>query len=606
MSIGNKIRILSDQTINQIAAGEVIENPACVVKELVENAIDAQATHISIEILSGGFQWIKISDNGSGMAPDDAALCLQRHATSKIFEAHDLFALTTMGFRGEALASIAAISKMKLLTALENSPAILLEVEGGKIHDIAPGARSRGTTVEVRSLFYNVPARKKFQKSVAASHAEITKGVTQLALAHPEVGFELIQKNHSQFSLPATPGEAFLIVLKRRASVLLGEEFLHSSHPLEMHEGNYQANGLIADPLHSRHNRSGQYLFVNRRPVFCPGISYAVRDAYGVRLAPDRHPIYLLHLSIPSELLDVNVHPQKKEIRLREESRVKHLLHSAVNTALLTHQSLTAESAISSSLPAIEKPFSFTADQRPDFSVPLFLKEEAAEICHREIAFDAEMRVIGLYRNYLLIEADSLPPPFSLHFSAVAWLDLRAVESRLQFDAMMRNSGTAALSQGLLIPLTVSYSRAEAQLLREYLGMIQKFGLQIREVGQTVFLIEAIPSFLQEWEVGIVLEEIIGQLQGIEPGMPLDEDKHRRLATCICKRVRSRKKSYHLTEATHLIKQLLQAEDPFHCPQGRKTLFYVREEEIESYFTRKAVLPHTVEALTERLEKGKT
>src|ERR1700722_17648934 len=197
-SMGNRIHLLSEQTINQIAAGEVIENPASVVKELIENGVDAGATHIRVEILSGGFQWIKISDDGSGMSPDEAVLSLQRHATSKIQNADDLFSLTTMGFRGEALASIAAISKMTLLTALESAPALRLEREGGKTIEGGPDVRARGTTIEVRSLFYNVPARKKFQKSAAASSAEITKVVTQLALAHPEVGFEFVQQNQVQ------------------------------------------------------------------------------------------------------------------------------------------------------------------------------------------------------------------------------------------------------------------------------------------------------------------------------------------------------------------------------------------------------------------------
>ncbi len=603
--MASKICILSDQTINQIAAGEVIENPASVIKELIENAIDAGATQISIEVLSGGFQGIKISDNGSGMSPDDAVLSLQRHATSKIVDADDLFALTTMGFRGEALASIAAISKMTLLTAMENAPAVLLEIEGGKIDHIAPSARTRGTTIEVRSLFYNVPARKKFQKSAAASSAEITKAVTQLALAHPEIGFELVQQRHSQFSLSSSNAEPFPLLLKRRVAVLLGEEFLNSTHVLEMDEGNYKANGLIGDPLFSRHNRSGQYLFVNRRPVFCSSISFAIRDAYGTRLSTDRHPVYLLHLSIPPELLDVNVHPQKKEIRLREEDMVKYALHSAVNHALSFNESPTQETFVPSfeiketSFPSISSP-------NPDFSAPLVFKEEINEVPHQEFSLDVGINIIGLYRHYFLVEAKSLPRPFSFDAPGIAWIDLLAVESRLQFEAMMRNAKASAhLSQGLLIPLTLSYSRAEAQLLSGHLEAIQKLGMQIREIGQTVFLIEAIPSFLEEGEVAIVFEEMIAVLQGIERGKSLTEDKNRRLAACICRQIRGRKKSYTVTEATHLIKELLQVDDPFHCPQGKRILFYVGEEELESHFTRKTASSHAIEAFAERFEEGK-
>lgn len=606
--MSHNIHILSDQTINQIAAGEVIENPASVVKELVENAIDAGATQILIEILAGGFQWIKISDNGSGMSPDDAVLCLQRHATSKIVSADDLFALKTMGFRGEALASIAAISKMTLLTALDNAPAVLLDIEGGKMHDIRPAARSRGTTVEIRALFYNVPARKKFQKSVAATRAEVTKTVIQLALAHPEIGVELIQQNQTQFSLPESSGEPFPMLLNRRAATLLGEEFLNFTCPLEMGEGNYKANGLIADPLYSRHNRSGQYLFVNRRPVFCYSISSAIRNAYGTRLNADRHPVYLLHLSMSPELLDVNVHPQKKEIRLREETILKYALHTAVNTALFSNEKRTLEDPRPMhSLSMNSEAMPVFADQEPNFSAPLVFKEEVSQSPHREFELNHEIAVIGLFRHYLLIEATSLPRPFSLTSPGIAWFDLLAVSSRLQFEAMMQRSETSpCLSQGLLIPLTLNFSRAEAELLKTHLEIIQKLGMQIREVGQTAFLIEAISPFLEEAEVKMVLDEMIGELQGMQSERSAGEDKNRRLALCICRRIRARKTSYTLSEATHLIKELLYAEDPFHCPQGKKTLFYVREEEIESYFARKTTASSAIEAFTERVEKGKT
>lgn len=621
--MARKIRVLSDQTINQIAAGEVIENPASVVKELIENAIDAGATHISIEILSGGFQGIKISDNGSGMSPDDAVLSLQRHATSKIVEADDLFALTTMGFRGEALASIAAISKMTLLTALENAPAVLLEIEGGKVHHVTPGARTRGTTIDVRSLFYNVPARKKFQKSAAASSAEITKTITQLALAHPEVGFELIQQRHSQFSLPSSNSEPFSLLLKKRAAVLLGDEFLSSTHLLEIEEGNYHATGLIGDPLFSRRNRSGQYLFVNRRPVFCPSISFAVRNAYGTRLGTERYPVYLLHLSIPPELLDVNVHPQKKEIRLREEARVKCALHSAVNHALFCSESRANEIPVKAGI-ANEVYFSRGARELshqhegqnflktlpsplPDFSAPLVFKEEINEAPQQEFSLEVGPNVIGRYRHYFLIEAKSLPPPFSFDAPGIVWVDLPAVESKLQFEAMIRNwKASASYSQGLLIPMTLSYSRAEAQLLSGHLGPIQKLGMQIREMGQTAFLIEAIPPFLEEGEVAPVFEEMIAELQGLEREKSLAEDKYRRLAACICRQVRNRKKNYTVTEAAHLIKELLQADDPFHCPQGKKILFYIGEEELENYFTRKTASSHAPQAVADSSEKRKT
>lgn len=591
--MASKIRVLSEQTINQIAAGEVIENPASVVKELVENAIDACAKQVTIEIFAGGFQSIKITDDGSGMSPDDAVLSLERHATSKIFSTDDLLSLSTMGFRGEALASIAAISKMTLTTALENSPAIALEMEGGKISHVGPAARTRGTTIEIRSLFYNVPARKKFQKSAAASSSEITKIITQLALAHPEIGIELIQQGRSLFSLPSSSGEDFLSLLKRRAKVLLNEEFLLSTYPFELKEGQCTGEGLIADPLIARHNRSGQYLFVNRRPVYCPAIAYAIRDAYGTRLASDRHPVYLLHLSIASALVDVNVHPQKKEIRLREESMLKYAIHSAVNAAL-GGQLSSQDFSLSASIPmaAFAETSRFSYQTASDFTGTLPLREELNLPSHPEIALTHELQTIGLHGNYLLIDARSLSTFFPLgserHCSGIVFADLPAIEARVQFDSLIKHAHTLPLSQGLLMPLTLSFSRADTQLLNANAEVVGQLGLQVRQIGDTVFLIEAIPPFLEEGEIQKILEELICELQGLEKEKSEEQKRLHKLSACICRRMRSRRKAYCLSEAVDLMHRLLRSSDPRHCPQGKLTLFQIKEEEIENYFTTKS------------------
>lgn len=565
----SKIQLLSEQTIDKIAAGEVIENPASVIKELVENSVDAGARRIAIEVYSGGFQKIIVTDDGMGMTREDALLCLKRHATSKIVDAGDLFSLITMGFRGEALASIAAISKMSLATAQEGSEAVVIEVEGGKIDKVSPHAHGRGTTIEVRSLFYNVPARKTFQKSTAACSAEITKVVTQLALAHPEIGFELVQQHRQMFSLPsASAEESEIDLLKRRAEVLLGKEFLQACHPLKMEDGPYKIVGLVGDPSYTRMNRSGQYLFVNRRPVSCPAIAYAVKDAYGTRLSEGKHPVYLLHVSISPELVDVNVHPQKKEVRLREESMVRYALHAAIDQALGVAKPVFVAS---------ESAFSY-----PDFSQPLVFKEEAAIEVPREEELFSEVQPVGMYGRYLIVDAKSCPS--LLEGQGVVWFDLAAIEARLHFDALMQSSQQPPLSQGLLIPLTLSFSRAEAQLLNSHLELVQELGIQIRELGQTVFIVEAVPPFLEEGQVKAALEEIHAELQGIEREKLLKDEKKRRLASSLMRRVRSDRKSYHLTQALHLVKQLFKAKDPLRCPQGKRIFFHITEKEIEDKF----------------------
>jgi len=578
--MANKIRVLSDLTINQIAAGEVVENPASVVKELVENAVDARAKHLKIEVMGGGFQLLKINDDGLGMTPDDAVLCLERHATSKIVDADDLHSLTTMGFRGEALASIASISKMRLLSATESAPAVEVEVEGGKVVHVGPSARARGTTIEVRSLFFNVPARKKFQKSPAASSAEITKIVTQLALAHPEVGFDLVQQNRSHFSLPASSGEDLITLLKRRSEALLGAEFLPACRDFSFKERDYEGWGLVASPEFSRYNRSGQYLFVNHRPVYCPAIAYAVRDAYGTRLNSDRHPVYLLHLSIPSNLVDVNVHPQKKEIRLREESMLKYALSNAVNAALGNNAPLGKE----------DVPFAsfFTQPIVSDFSHAFVFKEERDEPFIPVLPLDHPISLIGLYGSYLLVNAGSMPSSIfseeQRNFEGVVWIDLPAAEARIQFDALVRKAEENPVSQGLLLPISLSFSKAEAELLIAHLEMIQQLGLVIRQVGEFSFIIEGIPPFLKEGEVQSVLIEMIGELQGIEREKTQSEAALRRLAAHVSRKCRFNRQFYSHEEARLIVQKLVKTSDPLHCPQGKRTLFHIREDDIENYF----------------------
>nr|MBA2726763.1 DNA mismatch repair endonuclease MutL [Parachlamydiaceae bacterium] len=337
--MSSKIRVLSDDTINKIAAGEVIENPSSVVKELTENSIDAGATEITIEIREGGRQLIRISDNGCGMNGDDALLCLERHATSKLKAVDDIEALVTMGFRGEAMPSIASISKFTLLTrlsetAIEDQPGTMVIVDGGKIVKCCPVECSKGTTIEVKSIFFNVPVRRKFQKSPSYDAAEICRIVTLLALANPEIKFQLISNQETIISAPAFPKDSFQEALNERVQQILGNDFSRGLCPLTGMTGEYTLQGFLGLPASTKHNRTGQYLFINRRAVSSPLVSYAIREGYGTMLSTGRHPIYVLHLTMPGNLLDVNVHPQKREVRLRQEHVLKDLIIRSVSDSL--------------------------------------------------------------------------------------------------------------------------------------------------------------------------------------------------------------------------------------------------------------------------------
>lgn len=336
----SKIRVLSDHTINKIAAGEVIENPASVVKELVENSLDAGSTDICIEIQGGGRQMIRISDNGCGMNPDDALLCLERHATSKLREVEEIHSLSTMGFRGEAIPSIASISKFNLLTcpATEEGAApslgTMVMVDGGKIISCNPAARSQGTTIEVKALFFNVPVRKKFLKSPSVDANEILKTVSLLALGYPEIKFQLLSDGKSLLMAPPSRESSFAEKLGSRIETVLGSDFLQNSSLIEAKKDKITLEGVIGQPSNTRHNRTGQYLFINRRAVVSPLVAYAVKEGFGTSIATGRFPVFVLHLSVDGDLVDVNVHPQKREVRLRQEQLIKELITQAVRSGI--------------------------------------------------------------------------------------------------------------------------------------------------------------------------------------------------------------------------------------------------------------------------------
>jgi DNA mismatch repair protein MutL len=623
---------LSEETINKIAAGEVVEKPASVVKELVENSVDAGSSQIRIEILGGGYQLIRITDNGSGMSPEDALLSFERHATSKIAQVEDLFSLATMGFRGEAIASIAAVSKMTLLTAANPSLATCIEMEGGRLLYAEPGARAQGTTVEVRSLFYNVPARKKFQKTAPVSSAEITKIVTQLALAHPEVGFELIQQERSIFLTTPSLGISLTDLLVQRSEQLLGGDFRSNAFQLDLSQGPCDFKGIIGSPVHHRHNRSGQFLFVNRRPVICPLISYAIKDAYGTRLPTDRHPIYLLHISLPAHLIDVNVHPQKKEIRLREEKLLKESIQEAVSISLQRAESLIPKMVQKSvpgpcqspgieivreggSIVEIQSPSLTTQSQelslRPGNRFLNHFRYKTDEIRSLELLTEKEssdsrwipesfplrfqeareeeplqlpismseitqISPIGILSHYLLLDAAGLKLPGKAFSSGLILVDLRAAEAQVAFDSLLHSASIA--SQALLIPITLHLSLAEGALIDVHEEELRQFGIDVHACGKNTYLVNAIPPCVELDDTEQLIKELIETLEGSE------KKDRRHLARTVSRFARARKKIYMLQEGQELLKQLLRTSSPYLCPQGRPTLIHMSEDEIKAKF----------------------
>lgn len=539
------IHLLSDETINQIAAGEVIESPASVIKELVENALDAGARKIGIDITGGGLKLIRVSDDGIGMGREDAHLSIVRHATSKILHAHDLFHIATKGFRGEALASIASISKMTLMTARDGEVGTELEIEKGQVIKEAPCARAHGTTIEVRSLFYNVPARQKFQKAAAAIAAEIFRMVTVMSLGHPEVQFEL---NSNGRTVVKSLGQG----LQERAKELLGDEY---THLVQFEEGPLRFSGLIGAPTSTRTNKMGQYLYLNRRAVVSSQISEAVREGYGTRMDERRHPIFLLHLDVPPDLIDVNVHPQKLHVRLRKEE----LFRSKVKEAVV------------GALSKIEKPVSYSfqpVEVRYD-EMPL-LRESIPE---QALLFEekSHVQVLGRLGRFIFMQDGQ----------EMIFLDYEAARFRVIFENLEKES--KAEKQLLLIPFTIDLTSIEAAMVLTHLDAIDRVGFELRSIGKSSFMVEGIPPFVDEGDVKKVIAEMALHLQEFIGKHHYAEMRQKKLAQCAARYARH--KTYVSDEeAKRLYERLLACESPLHCPKGNPTMVHLNHDAIESLF----------------------
>lgn len=468
--MGN-IRVLSEGTINQIAAGEVIENPASVVKELIENSLDAGAKRIWVDIRGGGFQLIQVADDGVGMSRDDAVLSFERHATSKISSITDLNSLSTMGFRGEALASIAGVAKIELVTALEGRDATEVVVEGGAIRGVRAASRSRGTTIAVRSLFYNVPARKKFQKSISSITAEIHRLLFSEALARPDVGFELTFNDTVLLAVAPEEDFSFISNLEQRIEKVFDSSFLQGRRAVVAQKNGYEVHGWIGSPADDRVNRSGQYLFINRRAVISPLISSAVKSGYGHRLDEKRYPVFVLHLTVPSEEVDVNVHPQKREVRFQDEEWLKTFLRTAAQEVFQEMPSSALTLRETSDVPFADMPLCFREERKAE--PPSFIENPM---------------VIGLYEHYLLLDDDG-----------ITWVDLQKAREQVLLRSFTEQTvdSRSPRSQGLLIPIPLTMNKQEQMACQEKQTILREVGFSIEMSGKDHYLINGIPPFLE-------------------------------------------------------------------------------------------------------------
>lgn len=584
------IRILDEQTINKIAAGEVIENPASVVKELVENSVDAGADDICVEIKEGGRQLIRITDNGCGMTSDDALLSLERHATSKVREIEDVHSVVTMGFRGEAVPSIASISKFTLLTCKQGNDleeGTMVIVDGGNVLKCCPAARSPGTTVEVKSLFFNVPVRKKFQRSPNYDINEILKMLSVLALGNPSIKFQLISNNKTLLSVSIPQGED---KLGERVASVMGNEYFESLLPLEFVKGEYQLKGFIGCPTYNRQNRTGQYLFINGRPVFSSLISHWIREAYGTSLASNRHPVFVLYLTMPHEWVDVNVHPQKREVRLRQSQQLKETIFEGVDRALQGSIMNFSEdvAVVPERSPApfpsyFMRPENIVRDPLP----PLPALESAPPRDETQQFFPtpppkrSSIRVLTTIDNYIVVDPATIEG--SKIQQGLCLVDQRAAQSLIIFEQLMRQDHNSAI-QPLLIPYTLEVTPLESAWLREHLDDLNIMGIEIKNFGQTTFIVHALPQVFGNADIKVFLTNLVQNMRDHQDEDPLHQEQKKRIAVAASHSSKSLSKRLSCEQAQALVIELMRCENPSRCPQGRTTLIHLGPEEIAKYF----------------------
>lgn len=588
-----KIRVLDELTINQIAAGEVIENPSSVVKELVENSIDAGSTEITIEIKGGGRQLIRITDNGCGMNHDDAILCIERHATSKLKNFDDLSSLLTMGFRGEALPSIASISQFMLLTRTKDQPedkGTIVSLDGGKIIKCSSCVRDVGTTIEVKNLFFNVPVRRKFQKSPVHDTNEIIKSVTAMTLAHPKVRFQLIADTKCTLTTPGNTTQEFLEALKLRIEDTLGFAFLEELLPLNVKEEEYKAEGYISMPFHNRPNRSSQFLFVNGRYVHSPQVSYAIKDGYGFSIPQGRFPSFVLHLTLPCEDFDINVHPQKKEVRFRREDKLKEMLKRAIEVTIQQPKtfSQTAETFTPSAetfIPSIEPSIHYSSYKFPEkersFAFPA-MKVEEKPLQLPKMPF--KPNCIACFHDFIVLEN---PPEGIPANEGICLAHKKHAYARIIYEKALKSlqgQKDAFGSQALLVPATLELVPSDAEILRQNLVPLSKLGFEIREFGQRTFFIESLPEHLNIEMVEFVLKNMITSLkEGVENfGWQKEESQKMALATAKSAVLRNQKMS--MAEGQSLINQLLDCQQPYFSPFGPSIFALLNEDLLQNLF----------------------
>ncbi len=586
---------LEDHLINQIAAGEVIERPAAVLKELLENSIDAQATRIQVHVDRGGIKRIAVDDNGIGIPGEQLKMALRRHATSKLKIPEDLFSVTTMGFRGEALPSIAAVARISVRSRVANqSTGFEIGVQGGAVsRDLVPVAREMGTRVEVEDLFFNTPARRKFLRAEQTEFNHCDAVVRKIALGHPAVAIELHRDGRPVIQVPVADGTPEMI---RRLAKICGQPFSEQSIHVEANRGGISLAGWMGRPTFSRSQRDLQYWFVNSRPITDHLITHAVRRAYRDVLYQGRHPAFVLYLQVNPELVDVNVHPAKSEVRFREGRSIHDFIFRTLHGAIAELSPEQGEVALplagvpSPGYPSgrggtpVQQNINWLireqADGYSDPAVPVMGMQEAAGVDPGGSVQDIPplgFALAQLKGVYILAE----------NAQGLIVVDMHAAHERITYESLKSQFESSRIAvQPLLVPVSLNLSAAEVRCAEEHLSQLALTGMEIEIFGPEQIIVRSVPELLSGADIEKLVRDLVSDLMQHGESDRVQEEINAILSSIACHGSVRANRKLEREEMNALLRQIEIVERSGQCNHGRPTWMSVSLSEMDKWFMR--------------------
>ena len=579
------IRVLPDLLVNQIAAGEVVDRPASALKELLENSLDAGAREINVQLTSGGTRSIRVSDDGCGIARDELALALARHATSKIGSLEDLERVASLGFRGEALASIASVSRLTLASRrVEDKHAWSISAEGPELTPLTPATLAKGTSIDVHDLYFNTPARRKFLKSEATEYGHCEEAFKRTALARCDTAFSLQHNGRMRWHLKPQ-------ALGARVNALLGEEFTAAAFELEEHSLGLTLRGYLGSPSDAGTTREAQYVFVNGRYVRDRLLAHALRQAYQDVLHHERHPSYVLFLELEPNAVDVNVHPTKIEVRFRDSRAVHQFVFHAASKAL-SRTAATVHATETETVPARELAGSFAAPYVRQAAMPLGVAQGTA---FYDTLFGAAPKQTSEMPH---AEQSSLPLGSALAQLAGVYIlaqnehglvivDMHAAHERIMYERLKNALDTSAIPmQPLLVPVVYNAPTLEVSGAEEYREVLLQLGFDIAPASPTALIVRAVPAMLQDADARELARDVLRELGEFGASRVLTERRNELLGTMACHAAVRANRRLTLPEMDALLRDMERTERSGQCNHGRPTWHQITMSELDRLFMR--------------------